>query len=217
MGALTVICGNPLSYCLCSSPKELGADIAVGDGQPFGIPMQFGGPYVGYIACRQELLRQLPGRIVGETKDSQGRRGFVLTLQAREQHIRREKATSNICTNQALSALACLVAMLWYGKEGLRKLALTNYQRAAYLKHQLAQLKNVFLLGETPCFNEFVIRCAKPMSEVLRHFRAHGIEPGLDLERFYPHLKNHLLIAVTETKSKRQLDFYSEVLEKMAT
>ena len=144
--ALLIVCANPLVYGLYASAGELGADIAVGDGQPFGLPLQYGGPYVGYIACKQELIRQLPGRIVGETLDSKGRKGYVLTLQAREQHIRREKATSNICTNQALAALACLVALLWYGKEGIKKLALTNYQRAAYLKSKLPSISQCPLL-----------------------------------------------------------------------
>ena len=119
-GALTVVCANPLVYGLFALAAELGADIAVGDMQPFGLSLQFGGPYVGYIACRQDLMRQLPGRLVGETVDREGRRGFVLTLQAREQHIRREKSTSNICTNQALAALACRLAVLWYGGEGVK-------------------------------------------------------------------------------------------------
>jgi len=138
--ALVIHCANPLSYGLFAPPGELGVDIAIGDCQPFGLALNYGGPYAGYVACKQALLRQLPGRIVGETVDKQGRRGFVLTLQAREQHIRREKATSNICTNQALAALASLIVMLWYGKEGLPQLALTNYQRAAYLKQQLEKI-----------------------------------------------------------------------------
>jgi glycine dehydrogenase subunit 1 len=206
-GALTILCSNPLSYGLFSSAAELGVDIAVGDCQPLGLPLQFGGPYVGYMACKTDLIRQMPGRIVGETVDAKGRRGFVLTLQAREQHIRREKAASNICTNQTLAALASLVTILWYGKQGLKKLALTNFQRAAYLKSKLQRLPS---LSTNPviCFNEFVLAFDKPMEHVMTHFRRHGIEPGLDLERYYPELKNHLLVAVTETKSKNQLDHY---------
>lgn len=212
--ALMILAANPLVYGLYTSAGELGADIAVGDGQPFGLPLQFGGPYVGYIACRQDLLRQLPGRIVGETKDTQGRRGFVLTLQAREQHIRREKATSNICTNQALAALACLTSMLWYGKEGLKKLALTNYQRAAYLKDKLNAVEGITVYSQAPSFNEFVIKFARPLEEVQRHFRSQKIEPGVDLGKYYPELNEHLLVAVTETKSKKQLDFYCQVAEE---
>jgi glycine dehydrogenase subunit 1 len=210
-GILTVLCANPLAYGLFSSAKEQGADIAVGDGQPFGLPLQYGGPYVGYIACKQELVRQLPGRIAGETVDAQKRRGFVLTLQAREQHIRREKSTSNICTNQALAALACLVGMLWYGKDGIRKLALTNYQRAAYLRAKLATLPGISLMGEAPCFNEFVVKFNRPLAEVLAQFRRHRIEPGVDLGRFFPRLQDHLLVAVTETKSKGKLDRYCHI------
>jgi glycine dehydrogenase subunit 1 len=206
-GALTILCANPLAYGLFSSAAELGADIAVGDCQPFGLPMQFGGPYAGYIACKADLVRQLPGRIVGETRDGRGRRGFVLTLQAREQHIRREKATSNICTNQALAALAVLIGILWYGKQGLKKLALTNYQRAAYLRSKLSPSI------APPCFNEFSLKFSLPLEEVVEHFRRHRIEPGLDLGRYYPELKNHLLVAVTETKSKKQLDRYIETFQ----
>lgn len=138
--ALFIACGNPLAYALFQAPGEFAADISAGDTQPFGLPLHFGGPYAGYISCRKNLIRQLPGRIVGQTKDREGNKGFVLTLQAREQHIRREKATSNICTNQALATLAALVAMLWYGPEGLHRLALTNYQRAHYLSQELSKI-----------------------------------------------------------------------------
>ncbi len=207
--ALTIICANPLVYGLYASAREIGADIAVGDCQPFGLPLQYGGPYVGYIACRLELVRQLPGRIVGETVDSQGRKGFVLTLQAREQHIRREKATSNICTNQALAALASLIAMLWYGKEGIRKLALTNYQRAAYLKDRLG-----LSLSSAPFFNEFAIRLPCPIHTLQQKFRTLQIEPGLDLGRFFPYWQNRFLIAVTETKSQSQLDEFVKVVHE---
>lgn len=201
--ALTIVCANPLIYGLFASAAELGADIAVGDCQPFGLSMHFGGPYAGYMACKQELVRQLPGRIVGETVDTEGKRGFVLTLQAREQHIRREKATSNICTNQALAALASLVAILWYGKEGVKELALTNYQRAQYLKSQL-QEKGVEVVTTGTTFNEFVIRL--PGAHHL--FRKEKIEPGLDLGRYFPEFKDCLVVAVTETKTQEQLDRY---------
>lgn len=214
-GALTILCANPLAYGLYASAAELGVDIAVGDCQPFGIPLEFGGPYAGYMACRQEFVRQLPGRLVGETVDAQDRRGFVLTLQAREQHIRREKATSNICTNQALAALATLVAMLWYGKEGIPALALTNYQRAAYLRHQLASLPGLKVYEQVPIFNEFVVQFACPVAEVQAHFRTHGIEPGLALELYFPELTSHLLVAVTETKSLAQLDRYVQIAQSL--
>lgn len=213
--ALTVVCANPLVYGLFASAGELGADIAVGDCQPFGLPLQFGGPYVGYIACRQSIVRQMPGRIVGETLDTQGRRGFVLTMQAREQHIRREKATSNICTNQALAALAALIAILWYGKRGVQSLALTNYQRAAYLKHALEAIPNLKGLGKATTFNEFAIRFPLPIDQVIRHFHSRGIDPGIDLGRFFPSLENYLLIAVTECKNKSQLDRYVAVAKEL--
>lgn len=213
--ALTILCANPLSYGIYASAEELHADIAVGDCQPFGIPLQFGGPYVGYMACRQELLRQLPGRIVGETTDTKGRRGFVLTLQAREQHIRREKATSNICTNQALAALASLIALLWYGKEGIPALALTNYQRASYLRQQLSKIQGIKVNLALPIFNEFIVEFNRPLIEVQHHFRAQGIEPGIDLSRFYPQFLSSLLVAVTETKNQEQLDRYVKVAKEL--
>lgn len=211
-GALTIVCANPLIYGLFSSGDEIGADIAVGDCQPLGLPLHFGGPYVGYMACKQDLVRQMPGRIVGETVDIEGKRGFVLTLQAREQHIRREKATSNICTNQALAALAVLIGMLWYGKEGIRELALTNYQRAAYLKEELDKIEGVEIITSGVTFNEFVIKFPVSLERMQKIFREHYIEPGLNLSRYYPSLKECLLIAVTEIKTKDQLDRFIEIV-----
>lgn len=211
VGALVIISANPMVYGLYESAKELGADIAVGDCQPFGLPLQFGGPYAGYIACRQELVRQLPGRIVGETIDTEGKKGYVLTLQAREQHIRREKATSNICTNQALAALGSLVAMLWYGKEGVKKIALTNYQRAEYLKTQLLKIPGVTAWSKAPTFNEFTIKFDRPIENLIKNFRENKIEPGLELSWFFPDMQNCLLIAVTETKNKEQLDRFCHI------
>lgn len=215
-GALTILCGNPLSYGIYASPEELGVDIAVGDCQPFGIPLQFGGPYAGYMACRQELVRQMPGRIAGETVDRNGKRGFVLTMQAREQHIRREKATSNICTNQALAALASLIAILWYGKEGIPALALTNYQRACYLRNQLADIQGLHVDLKTPIFNEFVVGFSQPLAKVQEHFRTNGIEPGVSLSPYFPALNNHLLVCVTETKSHSQLDKYALIARELS-
>lgn len=215
VGALTILCANPLAYGIYASAAELEVEIAVGDCQPFGLPMQFGGPYVGYMACRQELVRQMPGRIVGETVDIEGKRGFVLTLQAREQHIRREKATSNICTNQALAALASLVAMLWYGKEGINALALTNFQRASYLRNQLSQIPGIKIVENNPIFNEFVVQFDRPASAVQSYFRKNNIEPGLELDRYYPSLSSHFLVAVTETKSQVQLDRYAQVAREL--
>lgn len=212
---LTILSANPLVYGLYSSAHELEADIAVGDTQPFGLPLQYGGPYVGYMACREEFMRQLPGRLVGETVDLEGKRGYVLTLQAREQHIRREKATSNICTNQALAALASLVAILWYGKEGVKKLALTNFQRAAYLKSRLEAIPGVKMMGHASFFNEFAVSFGIPFSEVDAHFRRYGIAPGVDLSRYYPEWEHMLLVAVTETKCQAQLDAYVEAAKAL--
>lgn len=208
--ALVALCANPISFGLFKSPGELGVDIAVGDCQPLGLSLHFGGPYAGYIACRQALVRQMPGRLVGETLDVEGKRGYVLTLQAREQHIRREKATSNICTNQALSALASLVTILWYGPKGMRQLALTNYQRTSYLRENLLKNPEVEVLGDS-WFNEFVIKFPK---EITQQFYEAGIAPGIPLGQFSPKWNDYLLVAVTETKSLEQLDRYLEIARK---
>ncbi|MEM1282815.1 MAG: aminomethyl-transferring glycine dehydrogenase subunit GcvPA [Chlamydiota bacterium] len=217
LGAMNLLCANPIVYGLYQSAEELGADIAVGECQPLGIPMQYGGPYAGYISCREKYLRQLPGRIVGETVDTKGKRGYVLTLQAREQHIRREKATSNICTNQSLCALSALVSTLWYGPEGLKELALSNYRRAAYLKKSLEMIPGINALSSAPHLNEFVITLVRPIDEVLKYFSEHEIVPGISLERYFPQYGNSLLVAVTETKNKSQIDKYISVMEAAMT
>lgn len=215
VGALTILCANPLAYGVFSSASELGVDIAVGDCQPFGIPMQFGGPYVGYVACKQALVRQLPGRLVGETVDTEGCRGFVLTLQAREQHIRRDKATSNICTNQALAALAALIAIVWYGKRGVQELAMTNFRRTAYLHGQLQKIPGISLYGKTPFFNEFAVNFGRPVKEVQEQFLKAGIAPGVSLAGYYPELKDYVLVAVTETKDLEKLNRYIAVAKEV--
>lgn len=213
-GALLSLVANPLSFGLFASAKELGADIACGDTQPFGLPLQFGGPFSGYITCTNKLVRQLPGRLVSETTDTKGRRGFTLTLQAREQHIRREKATSNICSNQALAALSSLVAILWYGPKGIKELALTCYQRAHYLHDQLTQIPGVNSEVKGPFFHEFVISFDKPIAPIMEALRAKKIEPGLALCRFFPNKENQLLIAVTETKTENQLNAYIKACQE---
>lgn len=210
-----ILCGNPLSYGLYTPPGDKGADIAVGDLQPLGLPLSFGGPYAGYMACKESFIRKLPGRIAGKTVDAEGKPGFVLTLQAREQHIRREKATSNICTNQALSTLASLVTILWYGPEGLKNLALTNYRRAHYLYKALLKLPGFRPFSKGDFFNEFTVELPCSAEEALEKFRNEGIEPGLPLSRFYPEMKRHLLVAVTELKDKNKLDLYIEIARKL--
>ena len=215
VGALAAITANPMIFSLYQSAAELNADIAVGDCQPFGLSLSFGGPYAGYISCKQDLVRQMPGRLVGETVDEEGKRGFVLTLQAREQHIRREKATSNICTNQALAALASLVTMLWYGKHGVKELSLTNFQRTAYLRQKLLELGQFSPLSNAPHFNEVALKIDADPQAVQNHFHSEGIEPGVHLGRFFPSLNGVFLIAVTETKSKEQLNRYIEVARRL--
>jgi len=208
-GSLFIACGNPLSYGLLTPPGDYAADIAVGDCQPLGLNLNFGGPYAGYMACRKEFVRQLPGRLVGETVDNKGQRGYVLTLQAREQHIRREKATSNICTNQALAALGSLVAILWYGPEGLKKLGKANFKRAHYLSSELEKLKGFSV--RHPHFNEFTLKLPCTAEKALEHFRKHSIEPGIALNRYYPEMDSHLLVAVTELKTLKQLQKFVKI------
>jgi glycine dehydrogenase subunit 1 len=205
-GALVIAVGNPLSYALLTPPGEYAADIAVGCGQPFGIPLSYGGPYLGIMATRAGLERRLPGRIAGETVDGTGKRGFVLTLQAREQHIRREKATSNICTNHQLMALAATVYLSLMGKQGIRDLANQCVQRAHYAARRLAEIPGFSLAYEAPFFNEFTLRTPVPAAEVNRFLLSRGIVGGVDLGETWSDLSDCLLLAFTEVNSREQID-----------
>ncbi|MDQ0975930.1 glycine dehydrogenase subunit 1 [Neobacillus niacini] len=203
--SLFVVSSNPLSLGVLTPPGKLGADIVIGDAQPFGIPTAFGGPHCGYFAVTNKLMRKVPGRLVGQTTDDQGRRGFVLTLQAREQHIRRDKATSNICSNQALNALAASVAMTALGKKGVREMAVANLQKAHYAKNAF-KAAGIEVVYEGHSFNEFVVKLNKPVKEINQALLQKGIIGGYDLGRDYPELANHMLIAVTEQRSKEEID-----------
>jgi glycine dehydrogenase subunit 1 len=175
--------------------------------------MAFGGPHCGYFAVKKELMRQIPGRIVGQTKDEQGRRGFVLTLQAREQHIRREKATSNICSNQALNALAAAVAMTALGRQGVQEMALLNVQKTQYAKQQIARLDGYEVVYDAPVFNEFVIKTPRPVGDINKALLKDEIIGGFDLSRDYPELAQHMLLAVTELRTKEEIDRLVKRLE----
>ena len=191
---------------LLKSPGELGADIVAGEGQSFGLPVSFGGPYVGFFAARMKDVRAMPGRLVGETLDRDGKRGFVLTLSTREQHIRREKATSNICSNQALCALTATIFLSLLGKQGLRELAQQNVARAAYAREQLAAAPGVSVPFGAPTFNEFVVRSTKPVKETLAALEAQGILGGIPLGADYPELADAFLVCVTEQHRRTDID-----------
>ncbi|MFH1684543.1 MAG: aminomethyl-transferring glycine dehydrogenase subunit GcvPA [Candidatus Margulisiibacteriota bacterium] len=191
-GSLFIVCTDPISLGILKAPGDYGADIVVGEGQSLGNPQSFGGPGLGIFAVKKALMRQIPGRVVGMTTDTEGKRGFCLTLQTREQHIRRERATSNICSNEALAALAATVYLSVMGKQGLRKVAELCLQKANYLKKKLG--KKVVFSG--PCFKEFVVKTKKPV--------------GLDLSRFYPELKDCKLVCVTELIKKEDLDSFAK-------
>mgnify|MGYP001770531158 FL=1 len=210
--SLLIVSSNPLALGVLSPPGSFGADIVVGDVQPFGIPMSFGGPTCGYFAVKKELMRKIPGRLVGQTVDEEGKRGFVLTLQAREQHIRRDKATSNICSNQALNALASSVAMTALGKTGVKEMAYQNIQKANYAK-KMFEKKGFSIPFQGPMFNEFVVKLSKPVSLANKKLLEKGIIGGYDLGRTYPELEKHMLVAVTELRSKEEIDLFVNELE----
>lgn len=211
VGALFIVSSNPLALALLQSPGKLGADIVVGDMQPLGVPMSFGGPHCGYFAVKQKYMRKIPGRIVGQTHDEQGRRGFVLTLQAREQHIRRDKATSNICSNQALNALASSICMSALGKNGVRDMAQQNIEKADYMAKSL-QNKGFNVLNKSAFFNEFVIELPSLVKEVNTKLLESGLIGGYDLGIDYG-FDNQMLIAVTEQRTKEEIDKFVEALE----
>ncbi len=196
-----------MAYGLLKSPGSQGADIACGEGQSFGIPMTYGGPGLGMLACKNEYVRSLPGRLVGETRDLEGRRGYVLTLATREQHIRREKATSNICTNSGLCALAAAMFMASAGKKGLRELASLNHDKALYLQANLAQ-KGLTLPYSAPFFNEFVVGFPDDFSRRYEKLLRKKIIAGLPLEDFFPEMTGQYLLTVTETKTREQMDVF---------
>lgn len=209
---------NPIATAILKAPGkwgEKGADIVAGDGQPLGAPLANGGPYFGYMCTKKENARQLPGRIVGRTIDQDGKMGFVLTLQAREQHIRRAKATSNICSNQALMATGATIYMSLLGADGLRKIAATCNSNANLLREKLLKIKGVNAVFTGGFFHEFVIKLEKPVTQVLSNLADNGIQGGFDLSLDYPELGNSLLICVTETKSSADLESYAKQLEKI--
>ncbi|MCM3651952.1 aminomethyl-transferring glycine dehydrogenase subunit GcvPA [Metabacillus litoralis] len=210
-GALLIVSANPLALALLQAPGKLGADIVIGDMQPLGIPMSFGGPHCGYFAVSKKFMRKIPGRIVGQTTDEQGKRGFVLTLQAREQHIRRDKATSNICSNQALNALASSICMTALGKQGIRHMAQLNFEKADYMAKRL-QEKGFNIKNQSPFFNEFVVELPRPVKEINEKALEAGIIGGYDLGIDYG-FDNQMLIAVTEQRSKEEIDQFVKVLE----
>jgi len=219
-GALVVAVVNPTSLALLKAPGhwgEEGADIAIGEGQPLGVPLSSGGPYFGFMTCKQKQVRQMPGRIVGRTSDLEGEPGFTLTLQAREQHIRRSKATSNICTNQGLMVTAATIYMSLLGYDGLRQVALRSYESTARLTDGLTAIKGVDRMFEGPHFHEVALRLDRPVAPVLEALAERDILGGYDLSIACPELGNALLVCATETKTDADIDLYVAALKDILT
>jgi glycine dehydrogenase subunit 1 len=213
-GALAIAAVDPIALSVLRPPGECGYDVAVGEGQPLGNRLDFGGPSFGFFAATEEHLRRMPGRIAGETEDVDGRRGFVLALQTREQHIRREKATHNICTSQALNALAGVIYLSWLGKRGFRELGELLVRRTAYARERLAAIDGVELLHEAPVVREFAVRLDAPVREVLDACAADGIAAGYPLAREYPEYEDGLLVAITERRTKGDIDRLGEAMQR---
>mgnify|MGYP001027009217 FL=1 len=216
VGALLAVSVNPIALGLLKTPGEMGADIVTGEGQSLGIPLSYGGPYLGLFTTRKEYVRKMAGRLVGETVDTRGQKAYVLTLTAREQHIRREKATSNICSNQGLIALASAVYLSLLGKSGLRQVSELCYHKAHYAAQQISKLPGFSLWSSDPFFNEFVIQCPLPVNQLNEHLLEHGILGGYDLSQDYPALKNAMLVAVTEMNTRQDIDLLVEVLSEVS-
>ncbi len=214
-GALLVVaCADPLAFGLLQPPGALGADIVAAEGQPLGNPLNFGGPYLGIIATRQEFVRRMPGRLVGATVDGRGRRGFVLTLQTREQHIRREKATSNICTNEALNALAAAVYLSLLGPQGVRRVAELCLRNARYLRSRLSEVAGCPVAFGAATFHEFVVRTPRRAASLVRALAEEGFLAGLPLGRFYRGGGDALLVCATETRTREEMDRFVEALAR---
>lgn len=212
-GALVVVCSYPIALGLIKSPGETGADIAVGEGQSLGLPLSFGGPYLGFMATRKKYVRQMPGRIAGATRDAKGRRGYVLTLQAREQHIRRGKAVSNICTNMQHCALRAVIYLSLLGKEGLIDTARCCADRAHYARERLTSIKGIELLFDRPFFNELALALPRDAADVVSDLLSRGIAAGFPAGRYYPQMQNVLLCAFTEKRTKEEIDLLAAHLE----
>jgi glycine dehydrogenase subunit 1 len=213
VGAIAIASTYPISLGMLKSPGEMGFDIATGEGQSLGIPLSFGGPYLGFMSAKKELVRQMPGRIVGATVDSDGKRGFVLTLQTREQHIRREKATSNICSNEALCALRATVFTALLGRDGIKALAEQNYRNCEFAKDSLSRVKGVEVKRSSPTFNEFTVLLPRCADEVVYRMTEKGFASGFPLGRFYKGMDNYLLVAVTEKRTKEDICKLADSLE----
>jgi glycine dehydrogenase subunit 1 len=214
-GGMLVTAVNPLSLGVLTPPSEFGADVVVGEGQPLGIPLSFGGPYLGFFCTKREFMRRIPGRIVGQTVDRSGERGYVLTLKTREQDIRREKATSNICTNQGLMALCACVYMSVMGRSGLQQAAHLSYQKAHYAAERIGALSGYAVRSARPFFNEFVVRTPQPVRDLnARLFAEYDIIGGYDLGEAYPELAGHMLLCCTETNTREEIDALVDALSK---
>ena len=214
-GVIVVSSVYPVSLGLLKTPAEMGVDIVTGEGQSLGLPLNFGGPYLGFMATRKKFIRQMPGRIVGETVDADGRRCFVNTLQAREQHIRREKATSNICTNVALCAVQASVFMSLLGRQGFRQLAQLNLDKAEFAREVLGKVPGVEVKRSSPTFNEFTVRLPKDASDVVEAMIPRGFAAGFPLGRYYPGMENYLLVAVTEKRTRAEILSFAKVLAEV--
>jgi len=213
-GLMIVGFSEAIAYGILQPPGDLGADIVAGEGQSLGIPLSYGGPYLGILTTQERFVRNMPGRLVGETIDLEGKRGFVLTLATREQHIRRERATSNICTNEGLCALMVTVFLACLGKEGLKELAMMNLSKTEYTKKAVSQIRGCKLAFHSPTFNEFVLQIEKDPEKVLGKLKQKRILGGLPLAKFYPELDRHLLVTVTEMNKKGEIDRWAETLGK---
>ena len=212
-GAILVVTVlEPFSLGVLKSPGTCGADIVAGEGYSFGNPISFGGPHLGFLACTKKLMRKMAGRLVGITEDHDGKRGFVLTLQTREQHIRRERATSNICSNQALCALAATIYLSFAGKKGFKEVSLQSFNKAHYAKKKISQLKGYEIVFSAPFFNEFLVRCPKDVYKINDYLKENKVIGGYSVEKHYPELKNTMLFAFTERNSREDIDYLVRLL-----